>query len=416
MPSSAALMTALAALRHRNFRLMWLGLLVSFAGGQMQFAALLWHVSLLAPEGKKGLALGLTGLVRFLPLAIFSTIGGVVADASDRRRLLFVTQILSMLAAATLALLTFRGLDELWPLYALSAVNAGSAAFDAPARQALMPNLVPREDLGSAISLNVLMFHAAAVIGPAAGGIVIAQLGVAWAYAINAASFLAVIVSLLLLRGLDTRPQGGAGSLSLEAMREGWRWVFSQPLIRSTMLLDFAATFFGSATALLPLFTQDVLHAGAREYGMLSAATGIGSLVAGLAMVPLQRHVRRQGLVVLWSVSAYGAATIAFGLSRALWLAILFLGLAGAADTVSAVLRNIIRQTHVPDRLRGRMTSVNMLFFIGGPQLGEVEAGAVANLWGAPFSIVSGGVACLLAAAGTAWRTPELRRQRHDAT
>ena len=407
-------MSALAALRHRNFRLMWLGLMVSFTGSQLQFAALLWHVSLLAPPGQKGLALGLTGLTRFVPLAIFSLVAGVLADATDRRRLMYVTQVVSILSAASLAILTFRGLTHVWPLYVLSGINAASGACDAPARQALLPSLVPKADLANALSLNVLMFHVAAVGGPALAGLVIATMGIGWAYAINAASFLAVIASLLMLRGVQTRPEGGSSDVSFAAAKEGWSFVFSQPLIRSTMLLDFAATFFGSATALLPIFVQDVLRVGPREYGLLTASTAIGALLMGIVMVPLQRHVHRQGRMVIWSVVAYALATIGFGLSRSVGVMALCLGLAGAADTVSAVLRNIIRQTHTPDRLRGRMTSVNMIFFIGGPQLGEMEAGAVANGIGAPLSVVTGGLACLLAGAWTALATPALMRQRKD--
>lgn len=405
-------MSALAALRHRNFRLTWLGLLVSFTGSQMQFAALLWHVSLVAPEGRKALALGLTGLARFVPLAACSLVGGVVADASDRRRLMLVTQVLAMTSAAALAAITFSGVATLGLLYLLTAVNSGAGAFDAPARQALLPNLVPREDLPNALALNVLMFHVSAVLGPALAGLVIASMDIGWAYAINAVSFLAVVGSLLALRDVDTRPQGGGGQVSLSALREGWSFVFSHPLIRSTMLLDFAATFFGSATALLPLFAQDILMVGAREYGILTSATAAGALAMGIVMVPLQRRIARQGRVVLWSVAAYAVATIAFGFSRNLWLMAACLAAAGAADTVSAVLRNIIRQTHTPDRLRGRMTSVNMVFFIGGPQLGEMEAGVLANWLGAPFSVVTGGIACLVATAWTAWATPSLRSQR----
>jgi MFS family permease len=407
-------MSALAALRHRNFRLLWSALLVSFTGSNLQMAVVLWHVSLLAPEGRKGITLGAVGLARFIPLLLFCLPGGAVADAVDRRRLLFVTQSIMGLSAAGLAVLTFTGHATLFQIYALSALSAAAGAFDGPARQAIIPNLVPRADLPNAMSLNVLMFQIAAVTGPALAGLVIAGPGLGWAYLVNAVSFGAVIVALLLLRDVPASGGAGMGGVSRAAVLEGLRFTFSQPLIRSTMLLDFVATFFSSATMLLPLFAQDVLFVGPRGYGLLSAAPGIGSAVAGVIMVSMQRRVVRRGLVVLWSVTGYAIATIGFGMSRSFALTLACLALVGATDTVSAVLRNIIRQTLTPDRLRGRMTSVNMVFFIGGPQLGEFEAGALANLVGAPLSVISGGVACLVAVAWTAFRTPELVAYRAD--
>ena len=197
--------------------------------------------------------------------------------------------------------------------------------------------------------------------------------------------------------------------MSLHAALEGLRFVFRSPLIRSTMLLDFFATFFSSATALLPIFAQDVLRVGARGYGWLFAAPAVGALVTSAVMVPLTDRIERRGPTLLWAVVGYGLATVLFGLSRWFWVTFLCLALAGATDTVSMVIRNIVRQLETPDRLRGRMTGVNMVFFAGGPQLGELEAGVVANWLGAPFSVVSGGVGCLLATAWVAASTPALR-------
>jgi len=407
-------MSALAAFRHRNFRLLWTALLVSFTGSNLQMAVVLWHVSLLAPEGRKGLTLGAVGLARFIPLLLFCLPGGAVADAVDRRRLLYVTQAIMGLAAAALALLTFTGHATLPRIYALSALTTAAGAFDGPARQAMIVNLVPRVDLPNAMSLNVLMFQVASILGPALSGLVIAGPGLEWAYLLNALSFGAVIVALMLLRDVPAGESTGRGGLTRAAVMEGLRFTFAQPLIRSTMLLDFVATFFSSAAMLLPIFAQDILLVGPRGFGLLSAATGVGAFAAGVAMVPLQRRIVRRGVVVLVSVAGYALATIGFGLSRNFALTLACLALVGATDTVSAVLRNIIRQTLTPDRLRGRMTSVNMLFFIGGPQLGEAEAGALANLVGAPLSVISGGVACLVATAWTAWRTPELVAYRAE--
>ncbi len=405
-------MAPFAALAHRNFRLLWIGQLVSMAGSAMQTAAILWHVSLIAPESHRGLALGMVGLVRVLPIVGFSLLGGVAADALDRRRLMLVTQAGMALSAAALAWLTFAETRSLAPVYALAALGAAFGSFDSPARQSLIPNLVPREHLPNAITLNTIMFQTASVVGPALGGLVIAGWGVAWAYALNAVSFLFVIGALVKMRGAPGRAAGGRGEISFAAMREGLRFVFRAPLIRSSMLLDFFATFFASATALLPLFAQDVLRVGAQGYGLLSAAPSVGAMAASLALAPLADRIRRRGATLLWAVAGFGAATVGFGLSRDFALTFALLALTGATDTVSMVIRNVIRHTHTPDALRGRMTSVNMIFFMGGPQLGELEAGLVAQGFGAVVSVVTGGVGCLAATAWVAWRTPELRRYR----
>jgi MFS family permease len=285
------------------------------------------------------------------------------------------------LLAATLALLTFGGMSSLWPIYLLAALSSGAASFDGPARQALIPSLVPREDLSSAISLNTLMFQIASVVGPTLAGLVIAGASIGWVYALNAVSFLMVLV-------------------------------FSQPIVRSTMLLDFIATFFASATALLPIFAQDILRVGARGYGWLYAAPSVGAVVAGFITAHTVDRIERRGAVLLWSVAAYGAATVVFGLSRNFALTLLCLAGVGAADTVSTVIRNIIRQLETPDELRGRMTGVNMMFFMGGPQLGELEAGVTAQFLGATFSVVSGGLGCLAATGVVAWREQQLRQYR----
>ncbi len=406
-----------AALRYRNFRLIWIGLLVSFSGSMMQNAALLWHVSLLVAPQRKGLALGLVGLARVVPVITFSLISGVVADAWDRRRLMLFTQTAAALTSVALAALAFRGLTAVWPLYALAALGSAVGAFDLPARNALVPNLVPREHLPNAISLNTIMFQTASVVGPSAGGVMIAATGVGWVYAANAVSFTFVIAALLMMRDLPEReqaPDASRDQVSIPAALEGLRFVFRSPLIRSTMLLDFFATFFSSATALLPIFAQDILNVGAGGYGWLYAAPAAGALVMSAAMVPLTERIDRRGHALLWAVLWFGIATIVFGISRSFWLTFFCLAMTGATDTVSMIIRNIIRQLETPDRLRGRMTGVNMVFFMGGPQLGELEAGAVANWLGAPFSVVSGGVGCVIATIWVAAATPMLRHYRRS--
>jgi MFS family permease len=408
------------ALRHRNFRLIWLGLMLSFTGSMMQNAALLWHVSLLVPE-KKGLALGLVGLVKVVPIILFSMISGVVADAWDRRRLMLATQLAATAVALALALLTFRGLTIVWPIYLLAALGAAVGAFDLPARNALVPTLVPREHLPNAISLNTIMFQTAAVVGPSLGGLVIAAAGVGWAYLANAISFAAVVAALLLMRDVPSRAaptdlDQGHDDVSWHAALEGLRFVFRSPLIRSTMLLDFFATFFSSATALLPIFAQDVLRVGAEGYGWLYAAPAAGAVVSSAIMVPMVDRIERRGMTLLWAVIGYGLATVVFGLSRSFWLTFFCLAMTGATDTVSMVIRNIVRQLETPDRLRGRMTGVNMIFFMGGPQLGELEAGTVANWLGAPFSVISGGIGCLICTTWIAVTTRPLRRYHRERT
>jgi MFS family permease len=384
------------------------------AGSMMQNAAILWHVSLLVPPAHRGLALGMVGLVRIVPIIGLSLVSGVVADALDRRKLMLITQTGMAVAAGLLAWTIFGGVRALWPVYLLAALSSAFGSFDGPARQSLIPSLVPREHLPNAISLGTIMFQTASVLGPALGGLVIAGPGVGWAYALNAVSFLFVIAALLAMRDVPQRAAGERGEISRRAAMEGLRFVFRTPLIRSTMLLDFFATFFASASALLPIFAQDVLGAGARGYGLLSAAPAAGAVLTSIALVPWIDRIDRRGAVMLWAVLGYGLATVLFGLSTSFWLTFACLALTGATDTVSMVIRNIIRQLNTPDSMRGRMTGVNMVFFMGGPQLGELEAGLVANAWGAPFSVVSGGIGCLLATGWVAGRTPALRAYRRE--
>jgi len=407
------------ALRHRNFRLIWIGLLVSFTGSMMQNAALLWHVSLLVTPERKGLALGMVGLVRVVPVVVFSMISGVVADAWDRRRLMLFTQTAATLVALALASIAFSGVTGLWLIYVLAALGSAVGAFDLPARNALVPTLVPREHLPNAISLNTIMFQTASVVGPSLGGLLIAATHVGWAYVANAISFAFVIVALLLMRDIPERQPSAPGArddVSWHAALEGLRFVFRSPLIRSTMLLDFFATFFSSAMALLPIFAQDILKVGAEGYGWLYAAPAAGAVVMSAIMVPMTERIRKRGPTLLWSVAGYGIATAVFGLSRSFWLTFFCLAMTGATDTVSMIIRNVIRQLETPDRLRGRMTGVNMVFFMGGPQLGELEAGVVANWFGATVSVVSGGIGCLIATGWVAASTPRLRHyQKEDA-
>ncbi|MFL6279300.1 MAG: MFS transporter [Vicinamibacterales bacterium] len=410
-----------AALRYRDFRLLWVGLLLSFVGTFMQAAGILWHVSLLVPENRRALALGMVGLARIGPVLTFSMISGVAADALNRRVLMLVTQSLMAILAGLLALTTLHGLQSVWPIYVLAACASAAGSFDLPARQALVPTLVPREHLANAISLNTIAMQTSSVVGPAVGGLMIAHLNVGWVYAVNAVSFLFVIGALALMKGqgkthIDGTAERDRGNFTVGAAVDGLRFVFRAPLIRSTMLLDFFATFFSSATALLPIFAQDVLHVGARGYGWLFAAPAAGAVLASAVMVRAIDGITHRGRVLVWSVVVYGVATAVFGWSKTFWLTFACLAVTGAADTVSTIFRNLIRQLETPDYMRGRMIGVNMVFFMGGPQLGELEAGLMANWLGPVFSVVSGGLGCLLTTGWIAARTPELRHYKGDAS
>ncbi len=384
----------------------------------MQQAAILWHVSLLVEPERKALALGLVGLVRVVPIIAFSVFSGVAADVFDRRKLMLVTQFGGVFVAIVLAWFAFTGLQALWPIYVMAGLGAAVGAFDPPSRQALVPMLVPVEHLPNALSLNTVISQVASVTGPAIGGIIIASGHLAWAYALNAGSFLFVVAALLMMRDVpqtDRSSHHARDAMSFAAAKDGLRYVFRSPILRSTMLLDFFATFFSSATALLPIFAQDILHVGARGYGWLYSASAVGAVAGSLAMVPLSHRLKRRGRTLIWAVVGYGAATVVFGVSRSFWLTFICLAWAGASDAISMVIRNLVRQLETPDALRGRTVGISMVFFMGGPQLGELEAGLVGNWLGAGFSVVTGGVGCLIATAAIAASTPELRRYRREA-
>ena len=376
--------------------MLWLGQIVSVTGSQMQSVAINWHVYLLT---KSALSLGLVGLFKGLPIILCSLLGGVVADVADRRRLMILTQSVMLISSALLTLVTIGGIRSVWPIYILTGIASGATAFDIPARQALMPTLVPPSDFPNAVSLSLIVFNVAMIAGPSMAGFLLASTGPEVVYGINAVSFLAVILALMLMKtsGRVFPEAEQATRVGFTALKEGLKFVWNAPVIVQTMTLDFAATFFASATALLPIFAQEILAVGARGLGLLAAAPAVGSVVTGLVMARLG-HFRSQGKLVIASVALFGLATIAFGISRIFWLSLLMLALTGASDTVSTILRQTIRQLSTPNHLRGRMTSINMVFFMGGPQLGELEAGLVASLVGAPVSVVIGGIGSLVSA------------------
>jgi MFS family permease len=394
-----------AALRYRDFRLLWLGQVVASAGSQMRRVAIAWHIYQLTHDP---IALGLISVFRVLPVMIFSMAGGLMADAQDRRKVLLVSQGASLLAAAVLAFLTLAGLASAPIVYLVLSLTGVALAFEGPAQQSLVPNVVPRQFVANAFSLSSIFDEVAGIVAAGAAGVVIAVMGgVGTVYALTAAIYLLVIGTVLLMRPAP-RARLAAKTINLRSVLEGARYVRHSPVIFGAMLMDFFATFFASANVLLPIVASDVLHVGAVGYGILSAAPSVGSIIAG-AVMSIRSQVRRPGLVMLVAVGVYAVATILFGLSSIFVLSLVLFAFTGAGDTVSMVLRQTIRQLLTPDHLRGRMTSINMIFATGGPQLGDMEAGIAAALWGAPFAVVSGGIVCLLAVLLIARLAPALR-------
>jgi MFS family permease len=398
------------SLKHKRFFYLWLGQLISIAGTQMQLWALFWHVNQL---DKNPIALGGIGLSRIVPVIIFSLIGGAVADSRNRRNVMFVTQSIAALLALTLGLLTQFGHITIWHIYVITALQAVAIAFDGPSRQALIPNLVPARDLPNAFSMTFTAFQAGSVIGPALSGVVIAFAGQSAVYYFNAFSFISVLIALVMIGDVPQKISEKMSGINVESIREGIHFILGKPVILSTMLLDFVATFFASANTLLPIIATGVLHVGVVEYGYLSAAQAVGAVLAALVISQV-KELRRQGQLFLGSVVIFGIATIIFGLTRSLLIAWLALATTGAADGVSTIIRNTIRQLQTPDHIRGRMTSVNQIFFQGGPQLGEMEAGTVAQFFGAPFAVISGGIGCIIGTFLIIRKWPQLTKYNGD--
>lgn len=398
------------SLRHKKFFYLWLGQLISTTGSQMQVWAVLWHVSEL---NKNPIALGGIGLARIVPVIIFSLIGGALADSMDRRKVMYATQTVSALLTLTLGLLTRFEHITIWHIYVIISLQAIATAFDGPSRQALIPNLLPKKDLPNAFSMTFASFQAGSMLGPALSGFVIAGLGQAAVYYFDAFSFVAVLIALLMIGDVPQAFAEKAAGVSAAAIREGVQFIVSHPIILSTMILDFVATFFASANTLMPIIAKDVSRVGVMQYGYLSAAAAVGAVL--VAVVISQVHtLRRQGQLFLGAIIVFGLATIVFGITRSFVVAWLAIAVTGAADGVSTIIRNTVRQLQTPDHVRGRMTSINQIFFQGGPQLGEVESGAVAQAFGAPFAVVLGGIGCVLGTLWVMWKWPQVAKYNGD--
>lgn len=394
----------LVVLRNRNYALLFWGQLISATGTQMQMVAVSWQVYLLTHSA---VALGLIGLVIAIPRLLFSLIGGVFADALDRRKLLLVIEVVSALMSVILALCTIFQVINMVIIYVVVLIAASVSAFEFPTRSAIIPSLVPREQMAQAMSMSMAMMQLAFIAGPTVGGFAIAWLGVANTYWLDVLSYAAVTISLLLMTvpriPAERRAQTGMGALV-----DGLRFLRAHPVILAVLSLDFVATFFGSPRALLPVYANDILHVGSQGLGILLAATSIGAV----ALVPFSgsiARIPRQGLGVILAIVGWGLCIVAFGLLPGpLWLGVLFLAGSGAADMVSMILRGIIIQLITPDEYRGRISAVNAMFVIGGPSLGQFESGAVAQFSSAEFSVISGGIACILAALAIVALVPSL--------
>jgi MFS family permease len=390
----------------RDFRLLWLGEVISHTGRHITVVALPFQIY---TQTRSALAVGLIGLVQVVPLIAGSIVGGVIADAFDRRKILLATQV--GLAGSSLLLVAgaITGDPPLWVPYSAAGLIAALTGLQEPARIAAIPTLVDPKRLSSAMVLNQVLFQFSDVVGPAIGGLILARFGLAWAYGVDTISFLVSLVTLAAMRPMP-RPSEEGGSRGLAAIREGFAYLKGRRVIQSTFWVDLNAMIFGMPRALFPILADRTFHVGPTGLGLLYSAPAAGALVAALSTGWVQ-NVRHQGRAVLWAVAVWGAAIVAFGLSTgAFWLALGFLAIAGAADVISAVFRGTILQSSVPDRLRGRLSSIHFAVVVGGPRLGDAEAGLVAQLSSPVFSVISGGAACVIGVGVLALLVPEFAR------
>lgn len=373
-------------------------------------AAIAWQVYEISGST---LQLGLIGLVRFVPALGVSLIGGAVADVYDRRRIVLLAQVAPFVA--TLAVLAAIASDEasLLLLYAVVLVSGLASSFENPARQSLLPQIVPREAFANAITVNSTVQSLSFVTGPTVAGALIGWSGEGAAYLASAACTLVAVVAMLFVRAAD--PPAARGRVTWEMIREGVSFVRRRPVLLGAMTLDMFAVILGGAKALLPVYATDILDVGAVGYGVLSASLEVGALLMSGAMIWLP-PVRQTGRVLLASVAAFGLATIAFGLARSFPVAVAAYALVGMSDQVSVVMRQTTIQLATPDALRGRVTAVNSVFISASNQLGMVESGLVAAATSATFAVVSGGAGCIAVVALIAARVPSLRRYRTDAS
>lgn len=391
-----------------RFRILFLGQLLAHFGRQITIVAVPYQLFLITGST---LAVGVLGIVQFVPLMAASLIGGAVADAFDRRKLIVVGHLMLAVTAVGLMWNASVAAPAVWPLYTLSALNAGISAINGPARMAAIPALLRRQLLPSGLALNSTMHEVAAAVGPALAGLLIARQSLQFTYAANAMIFAAAALTLVWVGPLH--PEGGGRAVSVSSVTEGLRYLKGQPLLQSGFLIDLNAMIFGMPHALFPAIGTELFGGDATTVGLLYAAPGVGALIAALTSGWVGQ-VSRRGRVVVISVIVWGVAITIFGLISDLPVALVLLALAGGADVVSAVFRNTILQLVVPDSLRGRLSSVHVAVVGGGPRLGDLEAGGVAALTSVRFSVVSGGLACILGALAIARFMPQLWAYRDE--
>jgi MFS family permease len=393
------------ALRHRNYRLFFCGQIISLIGTWMQSIAQAWLVYRLT---KSSLLLGLVGFSGQIPVFLIAPLGGLFADRHSRRHIVIATQTASMSLAFILAALTLLGHVRVWEVMLLASLLGVVNAFDIPARQAFIIEMVVPEDLINAIALNSAMFNGARILGPAIAGITVAAIGEGWCFFSNGVSYIAVIVGLLLMI-VTPRERSGRRASGLESVLEGFRFVAHTGPIRALLLLLGLVSVTGMPYAvLMPIFADKVLHSDARGLGLLMGSTGVGALAATLVMAR-RREVRGLGRWIMYASTGFGSSLILFSLSRSLPLSIALLLPAGFCMLIQMASSNTLIQTMVPDDLRGRVMSVYSMMFMGMAPFGALLAGAIAHRLGAPPTVALGGAACIAGSLVFGSKWPAMR-------
>jgi MFS family permease len=387
----------------RQFRLLFIGEAASDLGTEFTTVALPFQVYQITHSP---LAVGLLALCELGPIIVLPVVGGAIADAMDRRRLLRIVYSILPLLSLGLVLNARLTRPHLWVLYVFATLAAAGYGLYSPAARSIPPLLFPKERLPSVFALTGTYYSAVSLAGPALAGLAIGTIGLADTYLVDVASFLVGLVTLALMRPIPKVSQ--ESRISLEAIVEGLSFLKGRRVLQSTFTVDLNAMIFGMPMALFPAFAIR-LGVGPRVLGLFYAAPSAGALIVSL-LSGRAKHVRRQGLAVEVSVVIWGAAIVGFGLSRAVWPALLMLAIAGAADMWSALFRTTIGQTVTPDEMRGRMSGIELAVVASGPTLGNVEAGIVGSLVSVPFAIMSGGIACIVGVGVLAGLVPEFHR------
>jgi MFS family permease len=399
----------LVAFRYRDFRLFWTGLFISNIGTWMQMTAVNW---LLYKLTKSPLQLGINGLFRSVPAICLGMFSGTLADRYDRKKLLLTTQCLLGTLALALGVLDHSDSIRPWHIYTITFLSAAVGTCDGPTRQALFPSLVPKDILPNAVALNSILWKGAALLGPALGGIAISLMGTSGAFYANAASFLAVVIALLLMTPRVTAPRQSRHFV--QEMTAGLSYVYSQKIILGVIIMEATSSIFGIDNAMLTIFASDIFQAGANGFGLLQSARGLGAVLGSVFFIALG-HRPAQGRILLTAALLYGAAFALFGLAPSFTLALALLTFVGAVDTIWASARSTILQWVTPDRLRGRVMGIFQLSNQGLNPLGQVETGLIVPAIGARAATVLGGLIVSCATLATTWRVRDLPRFSLDA-